>query len=117
VLQMEGRGREQGEVADVVVVQTGDDHVLHGLRLYAEAREPFLRRRDRRAAAARADRGVEAGVDDEGPRARAREPHEVVEVAARLVRVAADEVLARVAAREGRVPDREYFVDVRVVQT
>jgi len=37
-------------------------------------------------------------------------PDEIVEIARALVRVAADEVLARLAVREARVLDREDFV-------
>jgi len=62
------------------------------------------------AAAAGADLGVESGVDDESAGLRARKPDEIVEIARALVRVAADEVLARLAVREARVLDREDFV-------
>src|SRR6266853_4790829 len=64
------------------------------------------------AAAAGADLGVEARIDDESAGLRAREPNEIVEIARALVRVAADEVLARLAVREACVPDREDFVGV-----
>src|SRR5258706_7473117 len=112
VLQMEGRGGKKAEVADVVVVQVRDDHVLHLFRLDAEEREAALGRMDHPAAAAGADPGVEAGVDDESAGRRAGEPDEIIEIARALVRVAADEVLARLAVREACVPDREDFVDV-----
>jgi hypothetical protein len=62
------------------------------------------------AAAAGADLGVESGIDDESAGLRARKPDEIVEIARALVRVAADEVLARLAVREARVLDREDFV-------
>ena len=89
-----------------------DDHVLHFLRIDVEQFQGALGRMDHPAAAASADPGVEAGVDDERAGLRAREPDEIVEIARALVRVPADEVLARLAAGEARVPDREDFVGV-----
>ncbi len=113
VLQMEARRGKKAEVADVVVVQMRDDHVLHFLRVDAEELQAALGRMEHPAAAASADSCVEAGVDDKSAGLRAREPDEVVEIARALVRVSADEVLARLAGGEARVPDREDFVSIQ----
>ena len=49
---MEGRLRELVEVADVVVVQMGDDHVAHLARVDAEQLQAFHRRAEALALAA-----------------------------------------------------------------
>ena len=44
ILQVEARLWEEIEIADVVVVQMGDDDVLHRCRIHAEQPQAFRRR-------------------------------------------------------------------------
>src|SRR3979411_264367 len=69
-------------------------------------------RRGRRCAARITARAHEGGIDGESAGLRAGEPDEIVEIARALVRVAADEVLARLAVREAFVPDRGNILGV-----
>ena len=65
LLQMELRLRETIESADVVVVQVGQDHVLHGVAVDADELQRIDRIAQERALALRGRLRREAAVDDE----------------------------------------------------
>ena len=114
VLEVEGRARKDLEVADVVVVQMGDDHVLDLAGIDPDRREAGLGIAQDRALAPRADRLAEAGVDHEGALGGLRHPDEIVERPRAVVDVVAEhEVVERRALVMG-IFDGEQLIGGRV---
>src|ERR1051325_5799372 len=111
VLQVVAGAREQVDIAAMVVVHVADDDVLDLVGVDAEALQRLADRRDDGAAAPRADRLVETGVDHEGALVVEDHPDEVVERLQHVVRIAADVVLRGLALMLG-VADRENLPDV-----
>ena len=109
ILEMEPRGGEIEERADMVVVHMGDDDVLHGRGIDAQQGQSRARAAQEGALALSGHGFVEAGVDDEGPLGIADQPDEVVHRHRRIVRIAADEVGAARAVAS-RVLDGIDFV-------
>src|SRR2546426_7134191 len=56
---MKDRGGKQAEIADMVVVQVRDDHVLHRAGIDAQELQALVGRGDHPSPAALRDRGVE----------------------------------------------------------
>jgi hypothetical protein len=79
-----------------------------------ERLQAFHRRAEALALAAAPGALAEAGVDHDGSRRIAREPHVVVEPHRRVVRIAADEILGG-GARERRVLDRVNLVGLHFI--
>src|SRR3990172_5724891 len=94
---MKTRAREEIEIADVVVMQMGDDHLLDRSRLDTEMPQTLFRRTQKYAAAPRRGLGVETGVDDETVLRIARHPDEIIHRHPARMRVAADKVFFRPA--------------------
>lgn len=89
------------EVADVVVVHVREDDVAHGLRADAKQLQRLRRAAQERAVAFLGHLGGEAGVDDEGAGRTDRDPGVVIHRHRRIVRVAADEIVAAASAARG----------------
>jgi hypothetical protein len=88
VLDPEARVRERAEVAGVVVVQVGQDHVTDGAGVDADARQRLDRVGDDLAAATAGGLGPEARVDDDRRRVGGGDrPDVVVHRHRRVVRV------------------------------
>src|SRR5579884_702704 len=108
--------REGGQVADVIVVEVGHDHVGHVPRMDAETFQGPERLDQDRAAAPPPHLRVEAGVDQDDPPPAPQHPEVVVHAQGR-VRLAVGLVpVERLPARghPGRVPDRHHLVAVRL---
>ncbi len=105
--------RERSDVADVVVVEVGDQDLVDRLSIDAETVERLERRTKGRPAPALADLDVVARVDENGPPAVAEDPEEVVHLVRGVglsVRVVAVVALAlRRLAR--RIAHRHDLVD------
>ena len=112
VLQVQRRRGKQLEIADVVVVQVRDHDILDRRRIDAEQAQAVRRATQVLASALGSHCRGKTGVDHQLAPAAAHQPDEVVERHRTIVRVAADEVLAR-AARVVRVLDRVDFVQRR----
>ncbi len=114
VLQVEGRTGKDLEVADVVVVQMGDDHVLDLAGVDPECCQARLRVADDLAVAAPAGLFGKTRVDHEGALRGLRHPDEIVERPGPVVDVVAEhEVVERRALVMG-VFDGEQLVSRRV---
>src|SRR5215470_3590545 len=85
------------EIADMVVMQMREDHILDRVRVNAEETERLHRTAQEGALAPLRDFGVEAGVDDKRSPAAARDPDEVIHRHRPIMRIATDEM--RGAAR------------------
>ena len=109
LLQVELRRREAVEIADMVVVQVRQDHVLHRIAVDADQLQRLDRIAQMRAPALLRDLRGEARVDDEGALGPFRDPEEVVHRHRRIVRIAADEMI-RTPRLAHRVADREQLV-------
>src|SRR5215216_2273590 len=109
LLQMEGRGRKAVEVADVVVVEMRQDHVLNARAVDADESERLDRAAQERAAAHRGHLRPESRVDDERPLGPDRDPQEIVHRHGPVVRIAADEVI-RTPRLPRRIADGEQLV-------
>ncbi len=109
LLQVKARLREAVEVADVVVVEVGEDHVLDVLRGYAEQPEGVDGVAEVRALAARRDFLGEAAIDDEAAALADHQPEEVVHRHGAVVRVAAYKIVLP-AAVAGGVADGVHLV-------
>ena len=121
VLQMEARLGEFVPVADMVVVQVGDDDVLDLLGVDAEIAQQVGRVALDLAAALLADWSVEAGVDDDGLAAdgavallveRDRHPDEIIHGEVGVVRVRGDLHFPSLARQMG-VFDSMHLVNRR----
>ncbi len=104
LLHVQQGRREKIEVADVVVVQVRDHHVLHLRRVHAEQPQPLGRAAQVVPRALERHGFREAGVHHHFAAFAADQPHEVVERHRPVVRIAADEILRR-APRMVRVLD------------
>ena len=94
LLQVEARVRELVEVADVIVVHVGEDHVAHGAGIDAEQGQALGRAAQESALALLGHLGREAGIDHVGAGRADRQPGVVVHRHGPVVRIAADEVIA-----------------------
>jgi hypothetical protein len=118
---MEARLGEAVPVADMVVVQVGDDDVLDLLRIDADPGQQVGRVLRHLAAALLAHGGIEAGVDDDRLAAdravavlveRDRGPDEIVHREVGVVRVGVDLHFPCLARQVG-ILDRMHLVDGR----
>ena len=113
VLQMKPRIGEAVEIAGVIVMQMGDDHVADIVGLDAERRQRVDRIERELAAARLRLRRVEAGIDQDVAPLPADQPDEVIEIGgAGLVRIGQQVVHVRRARRHGRIADGVDFVGV-----
>jgi hypothetical protein len=106
---VEGRGGKEIEVADVIVMEMGDDDILYGFRFRPEKPQARGWTANVITAALRRNRRRKAGVDDHLAAAAADQPDEIVERHRAVVRITADEVL-RPAPRVMRILDRVDLV-------
>ena len=95
VLDVEGGVREQVEIADMVVVHVRHDHVVDLRRVDAEQLQAVAGRAQIFALALPRLLGGEAQVHDPGLACADHRPDEIVERHRHLVRIAAQEILAR----------------------
>jgi hypothetical protein len=109
LLQVEARVRELVEVADMVVVHVGQDHVAHRPGIDAQQRQALDRAAQERALALLGHLGGEARIDDVGATRAHRQPDEIVHRHGAVVRIAADEVIAPLGLARG-VAEREDLV-------
>ncbi len=112
VLDMEVRLGEEVEIADMVVVEMGQDDVLDDDGVDVEEAQPVGRVAQELALAVTRGLGVEAEIDDEAALGPARQPDVEIERHRPVMRVAADEVEIGIALAMMRVFDGEEFVDV-----
>ena len=105
VLQVIACARKQVVIADMIVMHVADDDGLDGTGLDAERAQSVADRLDHLALALLSHRGVEAGIDNDGPRRSYDRPHVVVERLQHVMRIAEDEVF-RSFALVVRIPDR-----------
>src|SRR5687768_4689197 len=112
LLQVEAGARKQLEVADVVVVQVRDDHVLQAGGVDVQQAQPFGGAAQVIAAALQRHRLGKPGVHQQLAARAAHQPYEIVERHRAVVRIAADEVLGS-PPRVARVLDRVYLVERR----
>src|ERR1700722_13643510 len=109
LLEMKPRLRKTVEIADMVVMQMGEDDVFNFIRVDAEGGQPLDRIAQEGALAPRRYLGVETGIDDEGAPAALRHPDEIIHRHWSVMRIAADEMIA--APRlTGGVTDRKQLV-------
>src|SRR4051812_42811673 len=94
LLKMKSRRREAVEIADMVVVQMGEDHILDAIGVDAERTERLHRAAQEGALALLRCLRIEAGIDDEGSACTPRHPDEIVHRHRPVMRIAADEMLA-----------------------
>ena len=113
VLQMKPRVGEAIEIAGVVVMQMGDDHVANGVGRHAEIRQR-VDRIERELARARLRLfGIEAGIDQDVATAPSDQPDEIIEVQRRgLVRIGGQEIHVGGARRHRRIAQRVDFVGI-----
>ena len=104
LLHHEGGGGELLEVADVIVVEVGEDHERDLLAVYARVPETLGGTAKVIPPAPGGHLGVEAGVDHDGVVFGHGCPDEVVHGHGNVVRIVAVEVLAA-SCLAGRVPD------------
>src|SRR6185437_11941317 len=94
LLEMETRVRKPVEIADMVVMQMGEDDILDRLRIDVERAKRLHRTAQKRPLPPVRYFRVEAGVDDEGTASPSCQPHEVIHRHRTVVRIAADEMVA-----------------------
>lgn len=109
VLQMETRGGKAIEIAGMIVVEVGDDHVGDAIGLDADEAQGIDWMANPFTAAANGGFVGEAGVEDEGGVAAARDPDEIVEVGGEFVRIGGNEIFLRMAVAEMAVTNSEKF--------
>src|SRR3712207_4892810 len=108
ILHHEGGGGELLQVADVVVVEVGEDHERNPPAVHPQLPEALGGTAKVLTPAPGGHLGVETGVDHDGVLVGDGDPDEVVHGHRNVVRILAVEVLA--AARlAGRVPDGVYL--------
>ena len=110
VLEVEDRLGKLIEIADVVVMEVGDDHVLDGGRVDTDGGQAFRRATDMVAAPGFCRFGIEAGIDNEGAGLRDRRPDEIIDGHG-IVGVRRVDEIKRLGAVVGGVADREQLVD------
>ena len=113
VLQMEPGIGKAIEIAGVVVVQMGDDHVLDAVRLDAEVFER-IDRVERELAGARLGLfGVEPGIDQDLTATAPDQPDEIIEVLRRgLMRIRHQKIQIGGARRHRRIAQGVDFVGI-----
>ena len=109
VLQMEPRLGEAIEIARVIVMQMGDDHVANAVGADAEIFERIGGIDHQCAGAlARGDR-IESGIDQNIAVTATDQPDEIIEVRSLVVNIRCQIVLMRLAAGVGCIADRIDF--------
>ncbi|MNS94770.1 hypothetical protein D3C72_1289970 [compost metagenome] len=109
VLHMKARLRQPIQIARMIVVQMGQQHVLHVFGLHAKLRQCGNGTLDQLALARARHVGVEARVDQHDTALAAYQPHEEIHGHVAVVRVAAQEVVAPLARHAG-VANGVYLV-------
>jgi hypothetical protein len=109
VLQVQGRRREEIEIADMVVVQMRNHHVLDRARIAAEKSQSLGRTTNVIPLSLGGHGCRKTGIDDDFAALAANQPDEVIERHRAVVRVATDKVLG-FAPRVMRVLDRVDLV-------
>jgi hypothetical protein len=110
LLQMKACLRETVEIADMVVVQVGEDDLLDRIHVDAEQAQRLDRIAQEGALALSRDLRLEAGVDDEGAAAAAGHPDEIIHWHRTVMRVAADEVIAAPRVTGGIADGKQLVV-------
>ena len=113
VLQMKPRVREAIEIAGVVIVQVGDDHVANRAGGHAEIRQRVDRIERELARARLCLLGIEAGVDQDVAAGASDQPDEIIQVLRRsLVRIGDQKIQMGGARRHRRIAQRVDFVGI-----
>jgi len=109
ILQVETRGGEAVEIAGVVVMEVGDDHVRNAVGIDADEAQRIDRMAQPFAAAPNGGFVGKAGVEDKSGIAAPRHPDEIIEIGGELVRIGGDEIFVRVPIAKMAVANGEKF--------
>jgi len=112
LLQMEPRFRKTVEIADMVVMQMGENDIFNRIRVNAERGEPLDRTAQECALALFRYLRVEAGIDDKGSAAAPCHPHEIIHRHRSVVRIAADKVRAALRVTGGITDGKELVIEI-----
>src|SRR5665213_4183288 len=116
ILQMKPRVREAVEIARVIVVKMGQDHVGYSIGIHADQPQGIRGIAQQTAPAPRRRFLREPCIYQESAVAPAQYPDEVIEVGGELVRIGQDEVLAGMPVAKVGVADGEDFEGFGICQ-
>jgi hypothetical protein len=105
VLQMESRARKAIEIARMVIMKMGQNDVGHLIGIHLEQPQGFYRTAKPVAPSPRGDLFGEPGIDNKTAVIPAQDPHKVVQVRSKLVRIRQQEILAGMPVAKVRIPN------------
>src|SRR3984893_17049361 len=108
---MKPRFRKAVEIADMVVMQVGENDIFDRIRINAKRGEPLHRTAQKCALALFRYFGVKAGIDDKGSAAAPCHPYEVIHRHRPVMRIAADEVRGPSRVTGGITDGKELVIE------